>query len=522
MDRNLFLLDPLEIKMIQEINTIGEKGGFTLLQQDFCLKKVKDFSSSLPVDLVVLKDCQDGKDNNPQNGYQPLIDDLEDEARAIRKIIEEEHEKRRHPEECNNGYEVEEWPSHLPNYNNPNNFEPSFTQIDDENFLPNFSQLYDDSPYSDWCKASRGYDDRMEFLFEDRGTDTESGRLNNFALIQLDAKLGRIKWYLSRLTKGCSGCFKTNWSASTTGCYQVKSDDNGKVIRRTIYLLIDVIESIAKARGVARDEVIAEVYIHEMFHAYYDNIKRKKLVNAYLMGVTELEEPMAEFGMLVFMSQYKPSSLTAALSSVRDKLSCGDPNIQFYGLGAKLYDHWALSDPFDGEVLEVYQKIMPSPRLSIRLVNMYVHEARSTSFKPNKCLKMIHDIVDGFNRNIASIHKHYKYNGQEYGHTCRVIYDVLKSYAEQTGNPFNIMAKDFDNKNSIYGSYGIFVERKNITDNNANNYNLRQPIKLKDGTVIVVRGVWNNSKGGNAQTFFDQVKKLNKRGILPSSVDILA
>ena len=511
--------------MIQEINTIGEKGGFTLLHQDFCFKGVKDFSSSLPVDLVILKDGQEigeaNGEDNPNHGYQPLIDDLKDESRAIRTIIDEER-RRRHPEECNNGYEVEEWP-HLGNYDNPDNCEPIFTQIDDDDFLSNYSRLYDDRPYDDWFKGSRAHNDRMESLFEDRGAVTESGRLNNFALIQLDARLGRIKWYLSMLTKGCDGCFnKTNWSASTTGCYQVKYDKTGKIIRRTIYLLIDVIESVAVVRGVARDEVIAENYIHEMFHAYYDNVKRKNLVNAYLKGVTELEEPMAEFGMLVFMSQYKPSSLTAALHSVSSKLSCGDRNIQFYGLGAELFKCWNASFPFGGKALEVYQKIMPSPRLSITLVDIYVREARSLSFKPSKCLKMVHDIIDGFDRNIGSIHKHYKYNGKEYGHTCRVIHAVLKSYADKTGNSFSKMAVDFENANPLYGSYGIFADRSKVTDAIANNYNLRYPITLKDKTVIVVRAAWSNSKGGNAQTFFNRVKKLRRKGILPSSVDILA
>lgn len=515
MDKNLFLLEPSEIKMIQEINT----SALTLLHQDFCLKEVKDFSSSLPVDLVILTDGQDNGGDNPNHGYQPLIDDLEDEARAIRKIIDEER-RRRHPEECNNGKQVEGWPR-LGNYDNPDNCEPIFTQIDDDDFLSNYSQLYDDSQYSDWCKAPRRYNENMEFLLKDCGGVTANGRLNNFALIQLDARLGRIKWYLSSLTKGCNGCFnKTNWSASTTGCYHVKYDDDGKVIRRTIYLLLDVIQSVAEARKVTRAEVIAEVYIHEMFHAYYDNVKRKNLVNAYLKGVTELEEPMAEFGMLVFISQYKSSFLADALSNVRSKLSCRD--IQFYGLGAELFDNWASSDPFDGEVLEVYQKIMPSPRLSITLVDMYVHEARSSHFSHNRCLKMIHDIIDGFDRNIGSIHKHYKYNRKEYGHTCRVIHAVLKSYADKTGNPFSKMALDFENANPLYGSYHIFADRSKVTDRIANNYNLRYPITLKDGTVIVVRAAWSNNKGGNAQTFFNRVKELHKRGILPTSVDILA
>lgn len=259
-----------------------------------------------------------------------------------------------------------------------------------------------------------------------------------------------------------------------------------------------------------------------MIHAYYDNIKRANIINVYLQGVTELEEAMTDFGMLVLMSQYNSSFLTAAHHSVSSKLYCGDPNIQFYGLGAELFNNWMPTDPFNGKVLEVYQKIMPSPRLSIKLVNMYVHEARSSHFCPNKCLKMIHDIVDGFDRNIESIHKHYKYAGKEYGRTYKVIHDVLESYATKPGSSFTRMEIDFANWHPIYGPYGIFADRKTITDSVANNYDLRRPITLGDGTVIVVKSSWSNNKNGTAQTFFTQVKKLHKIGILPSSVDILA
>jgi len=523
MDRNLYLLSPDEIKMIQDINTMGERSPLFLFNQQFCFKSVKDTSDCLPVDLVILtkgnvstsvSSSQDG------NGYEPIIDDIEAEEETIRKIIGEEIDHRngqnRNGDYQNeeNLFEPEPIPE-LPNYYSNNRDEPIFVDWDDDPTLENGP--YDDTPYEDWYKTREyGHNVTLETLMTNYGVMAAPGRLNNCELLQLDARLGHLSWCKKRLSS------TTKWSGSILGKYMVRFDNSYKPISRTIYLLIDNIQQLATNKGTTRDTFIAETYIHEMFHAYYDNIRTTNIVNAYLQGITEIEEAMAEFGMLVFLSKFNSSFLPYAHANVMSKLTSGDPYLQFYGLGAELFNKWATINPFNGKILEKYQKIMPSPRYGIRLVDYFVRLARSRRhFNANNCIKSIHDIIDWFDSNIGNSQQHYKYGGYTTGCSNRMVLAVLSDYAKQPTSNLIHMQTLFNNFSPSYGKYHIFEERSAIKDDIANHYMLDKPVTLSDGSVIVVAGRWNNSPKGNTAAFLTQVKRLKRRRVLMNCVELL-
>ncbi len=76
------------------------------------------------------------------------------------------------------------------------------------------------------------------------------------------------------------------------------------------------------------------VYVHEMMHAFYDY--DHSLPNKY---ISYIEEPLTEYAMLRFMTDYQSGKLTDyAISFVNKKQK--SPAICFYGFGAYLYDHF--------------------------------------------------------------------------------------------------------------------------------------------------------------------------------------
>ncbi|MCI7338339.1 MAG: hypothetical protein MSH41_07115 [Bacteroidales bacterium] len=76
------------------------------------------------------------------------------------------------------------------------------------------------------------------------------------------------------------------------------------------------------------------VYVHEMMHAFYDY--DHSLPNKY---ISYIEEPLTEYAMLRFMTDYQSGKLTDyAISFVQEKQK--SPAICFYGFGAYLYNHF--------------------------------------------------------------------------------------------------------------------------------------------------------------------------------------
>ena len=502
MDLNLFLLSPDEIRLIQEINNAR----VAIMGQPFSFVDVKNCTSStLPVDLVIIKDGDNGE----------VRARLMAGIKIIRRIIEEELAKRRGEAESE-GRLCEPRPQ-LPNYDNEGMFEPIFPTWDDD-------EEYDDVPdipYDDWFDQNFG--DRLGFLMEQRnGSDQGSnGRLSNDDLLQLDAAIAVLMWKLIRLAPSGSGAASsTKFSGSLLGLYHVEYDAKDyKVLSRTVYLMIDAITDVAFKQGVPREYVLAEVYVHEMMHAYYDNVKTKKLVNAFLRGINELEEPFAEFGMLCFLNEFNSMLLPSAYYNVRSKLS-GGPHLQCYGLGALMYDKWYLGNHvrFTASPLETYQKIMPSPRLSMRLVRKYRNAANSSLFRPDACLIMIHMIVEKYDSLISHKSQHFSFKTKSFAFSKQLVFEVLNYYAAYTGHGLSVMEADFDNYNPVYGKWHVFEIAAHINNSNSSYYQMDRSIILNDGTTIYPACYWRSDPGGNMAAFLDRVKVLKARGILDEAV----
>lgn len=501
MDLNLFLLSPDEIRLIQEINNAR----VTIMGQPFSFVDVKNCTSStLPVDLVIIKDEDNGK----------VRAQLEAGIEQIRRIIDKELKKRRGEAESE-GRLCEPRPE-LPNYDNEGIFEPIFPTWDDDEECDDVP----DMPYDDWFGHNFG--DRAEFLMEQM-IDSDQGsnaRLSNDDLLQLDAAIAVLMWKLIRLAPSGTGVTSSiKFSGSLLGLYYVEYDANSKVLSRTVYLMIDSITDFAASKGVPREYVIAEVYVHEMMHAYYDDVDTKNLITAYLRGISELEEPFAEFGMLCFLNEFDPVLLPFAYYNVRSKLSAG-PHLQCYGLGALMYDKWYLGNhvKFTASPLETYQKIMPSPRLSMRLVRKYRNAANSSLFRPDACLIMIHMIVGTYDGLIADTHQHFLFNDVSYPYSKNLVYDVLDYYAAHTGHGLSVMEADFDNYNPVYGKWHVFEIAAHINNSNSSYYQMDRSIILNDGTTIYPACYWRSDPGGNMAAFLDKVKVLKARGILDEAV----
>ena len=109
--------------------------------------------------------------------------------------------------------------------------------------------------------------------------------LSNDQLLLLDDRLGRLKWNKYRLDRAISNRKNGNvtyWSGSMLGCFCVKRNDEGKVKSRTIYLFIDSIRDHARTHPlntasytVSEDSIVAQVFVHEMFHAYYHVVSKE-------------------------------------------------------------------------------------------------------------------------------------------------------------------------------------------------------------------------------------------------------
>lgn len=85
------------------------------------------------------------------------------------------------------------------------------------------------------------------------------------------------------------------------------------------------------------EKVLAETYVHEMYHAYYDH--NKTVENR---SIPEVEEPLTELGMLRFMQDFEPSCSYSdidqhAFRSVKSKQY--HAQLCHYGFGAYLFDN---------------------------------------------------------------------------------------------------------------------------------------------------------------------------------------
>jgi len=100
-----------------------------------------------------------------------------------------------------------------------------------------------------------------------------------------------------------------------------------KPSENNIYLYIETIKSFKSNHN----DYLLTTYIHEMLHAYFDRTGHKGLPYIF-----EIEESLAEAGMLVFLDQVNDNRLSWALQNVKNKW----PELKDYARGAELYLNW--------------------------------------------------------------------------------------------------------------------------------------------------------------------------------------
>lgn len=539
MDKNLYLLKRKEHVLVQEIDlskpiVLGHKFGFETTRDK--------------VDLIIISKNHNNILNSIGNGVSEeeinrIIEDGEKEERTfegelkeketlIRKAIDDELRRRRDEEY------PEERPD-LPNYDDKDGIEPHYGNWDDD---------YDDFPYDDneeletWINRFEGQRRKgCELLSEldqfEKGqqisfhrskdaiveelnrlypqqllSDFENfypDRYSNYQLKLLDDRIRQLRQKRARLH-----------SSNLLGDFTRYYDNKGKETERKIRLFLDNIELEANRMNVDRIEIVANVYIHELFHAYYS----QRLTERYALVdcITEVEEAMTEFGMLCFMEKAFPQFLATAMQSVRDKLD--SPNLRHYGLGFCLYTEWGkpcfnCGYVFNGDLLSIYQNIQMSIRNSrgkvsyLKYVLMNNVPNMPYQFNHNNCIKVIYDLFylyDFLKKNNA---QHHYFNGKTYSDNIKMVYAVIEYYNQRNGPTYKDLIRDFRLSHRPKDRWF-----KDIKIANTKTHDFSRQLTLSDGTVIVPMLYWRGGTGDNTVAFIKEVDLLYRRGILDKHV----
>ena len=525
MDRNFYLLTPDEVKLIQDISMAGLPGQtpISLFGEDFTFAKVRD-----RIDVVIEDDA---------SGFPEFLQSLQGEETDIINSIEEERRKRQE----DNNEEGEPFPR-LGNFDDRDNPEP-FDTTWDEDVDDDCDPVDDSDPLDGKWLAERERErkhaieeDRWRERFHDRpfqesrleaedfrdlSSGTVIGRLNNYELKQLDARLGQIKMYRKRLIPVPGS--HAWWSGNLLGCYQVRRDmSNGNIISRTVYLFISNIRNYAAANGVSTSNVLATTFTHEMFHAYYDDIKSRAFIVSRMYGVREIEEAMAEFGMLSFIEQFHHRFLGFAKTDVKNKLTSGVPYLHCYGMGYQLFSILPASGALGQKYFSLYQKIQPAPRYGIRLVERYIKTVNRRSLNVVTCQRLIYRILDYFDRRIKNVSQHYIFAGYSGGESNKLVFAVLDYYIGMVHPDFPTMETHFDNNASRFGKYHIFEIGSRIAPKDMNSKYRPDPLAtLADGSVVYPAQQWFSERGKNTEAFINQVNHLYRIGVLDRNITIV-
>lgn len=133
----------------------------------------------------------------------------------------------------------------------------------------------------------------------------------------------------------------------------------GQQMRLGLYVPVDnhIIlypEAMKTTDGGSRmNELLVSVLTHETMHAYFNRPGHEKF--PYAMFV---EEPLAEFGMLIYLEETKSPYLSYAYTFVDGKQTC-------YCFGAKYYDEYKAGDTNYRHILEDYKFELENGAMSI-------------------------------------------------------------------------------------------------------------------------------------------------------------
>ena len=96
--------------------------------------------------------------------------------------------------------------------------------------------------------------------------------------------------------------------------------------------------------GQDRKEYLVTTFVHEAMHAYFDRHPRE-----LFPYVATVEEPLAEFGMLLFLKETNNNYYKRAYDNVVSKETC-------YRYGAALMDRYEKGDSQIRQDLESYKR----------------------------------------------------------------------------------------------------------------------------------------------------------------------
>lgn len=100
-----------------------------------------------------------------------------------------------------------------------------------------------------------------------------------------------------------------------------------------VWLLIKKIREESKTMNIDSKYLVADVYIHEMMHRYFDLRPDLDLMKYFI----EIEEPMAEFATIKFCEEFDNSKLLEVAKNHNEKLRSDENYI--YTLGGDLYKY---------------------------------------------------------------------------------------------------------------------------------------------------------------------------------------
>ncbi|MBO4874724.1 MAG: hypothetical protein J5542_05405 [Bacteroidales bacterium] len=509
MDLNLFLLRRKEQILLQNIDLF--KG--IVLGNDF---EFRDTRNHVDVEIPIsqIDFIRDDPDNHytdeeiiriketGEKDIERFRKELDEEEKKIRKEIEDERENRSRRDSN------EEWPS-LPYFERRE--QPEFIwEYSDDNFPYNESDNLQDWLYSveneieeitdlTDLENSRLYRGNGKENFEDGFENLLPGFLSNYHLKLLDDRIKRIHIYRKRLNSG-----------SLLGCFSRYFDSKGKEKSRRIRLFLDNIDAYAKVKGVDREEILAQVYIHELMHAYYSDIltKRYSIVDC----VTEVEEAMAEFGMLCIMESMvnakmvSRSYLTTAIKCVKSKWSSTDPDLNCYGLGYHLYGVLCKGGYcLNGKLLSIYQNVQHSVINDKADISSLKLSLRRGNLK--KCVAIVHYLLTIFNFIKKDTTQHHLFDHKTFGWNNMMVYDFLEYYVNDKHPDFATLKSDFTNSFNPKYTDPCCADASSA---NPQKYEMKRKMKLTD-VDIVPRCVWNSDKEGTTYSFIKDVDDLYKK-----------
>lgn len=510
MDLNLFLLRRKEQMLLQNIGLFKGK----VLGNVF---EFRDTRNHVDVEIVVGQNIDFIRDDlgsrytdeeivqikeNGEKEIERFRKELDEEEKKIRKEIEDERDSR------SRRNSPEEWPS-LPYFESRE--QPEFIwEYSDDNFPYNESDNLQDwlasveneiEKITDLTELenSRLYRGNGKENFEDGFENLLPGFLSNYHLKLLDDRIKRIRFYQKRLNSG-----------SLLGYFSRKYDSKGKEELRCIRLILGNIDAFAKEKGVDRMEILAQVYIHELMHAYYSDILTKRY--SILDCVTEVEEAMAEFGMLCVMESMvnvrmvSASFLTTAINCVKSKWSSTDPDLKCYGLGYHLYDVLCSGGYcLKGKLLSIYQNVQHSvmnDKTDISSLKLSLRRG-----EPQKCVAIVHYMLTIFNFIKKNTTQHLLFDHKTFGKNNMMVYAFLDYYIKSTKPNFATLKGDFTNSfNPKYTDPCC----DNASSADPQKYDMKRKMKLTD-VDIVPRRVWDSEKDGATYTFIKDVDDLYKK-----------